>query len=130
MNNYNNTPQVMPAAVNPQLPEPTPNNIPAVSYNNTIPGVTLDNSRNINLEVLDNCDPQELSRLINNIQPMSEAEKAFNAKLGVAATAELNRYGCQHPVYVDNSTNINIRYLSPSDEEDKIIDVPYKTDEY
>ena len=124
MNNYNNTPQVMPAAVNPQLPELTPNNnIPAVSYNSTTPCVTLDNSRNINLEVPDNCNPQELSSLINNIQPMSDAEKTFNAKLGVAATAELNRYGYQIPVYVDNSTNINVSYNFPPRNEESIVDL-------
>ena len=85
---------------------------PSSDYNNNISFSLLNISGNVNFRVPSSCNKSQLADLINNVTPVSEQERVHNAKIGIGALAELKNRGYDMPVYVDNSTNINITFVT------------------
>ncbi|WP_019680733.1 relaxase/mobilization nuclease domain-containing protein [Ruminococcus flavefaciens] len=106
--------QDLPATDTPQLPD--------TILNET--GLTLNCSNNLNFIVPDGYSKEQLSDIINSVEPVSKEDKVFNAKLGIGSKAELQNRGLDTPVYVDTSTNINIIFDSVLESD--IVDSPPK----
>lgn len=92
-----------------ELPSVTTDQLPA-EFNSATPGLTLNCSRNINISFPADADTNKLADLVNSVEPLPETDRAFNTKLGIAATAELQNRGYDIPVTVDCSTNINMMF--------------------
>lgn len=89
-------------------------------------GLIMDFSKNVNFRVPSSCNKSQLADLINNVTPVSEQERVHNAKIGIGALAELKNRGYDMPVYVDNSTNINITFDDLLSSDIDIIDARFK----
>ena len=96
-------------------------NLPSEVLENTC--LVIDASKNVNLTVPSNYDTDKLKDIINSVEPISEQDRATNAKMGIASIAELQKRSIDLPVYVDTSTNINIEFDDVMKSD--IIDVPY-----
>lgn len=106
---------------NKALSTPSTSQLPEQILDNN--GLMLDCSKNITFRVPSDCDKSQLADLINNVAPVSEHERVHNTKMGIGALAELKKRGYDMPVYVDNSTNINITFDDVLDSN--IIDLPF-----
>lgn len=107
--------------VNQELPSIAAPQLPDTTLSKT--GLTLDCSKNVNIIVPNDYSKDQLADLINSVEPVSEQDRAFNAKLGIGSEAELQNRGFEIPVYVDSSTNINITFDSVMNSN--IFDIPY-----
>lgn len=106
---------------NKALSTPSTSQLPEQILDNN--GLMLDCSKNVTFRVPSDCDKSQLADLINNVAPVSEHERVHNTKMGIGALAELKKRGYDMPVYVDNSTNINITFDDVLDSN--IIDLPF-----
>lgn len=106
---------------NKALSTPSTSQLPEQILDNN--GLMLDCSKNVTFRVPSDCDKSQLADLINNVAPVSEHERVHNTKMGIGALAELKKLGYDMPVYVDNSTNINITFDDVLDSN--IIDLPF-----
>lgn len=119
------------------------NNMEYTEENNTLPtlnnsqlpdqsvhtsGLIIDCSRNVNLKVPSNYNNSQISDLINSVEPVSEQDRAYNAKIGIGSLAELRNRGCDVPVYVNNSTNINVVFDDIMNSSSDIFDAPFTID--
>lgn len=95
------------------------------------PTFIIDNHLEYNIRIESEDELPKVIAILSGIRPMSESEKIFNTKLGIAAEAQLNNLKCKANVSVDNSTKVNI-IVKGSDDTDseahKIIDVPCEND--
>ena len=98
---------------------------PSSDYNNNISFSLLNISGNVNFRVPSSCNKSQLADLINNVTPVSEQERVHNAKIGIGALAELKKHNYDIPVYVDNSTNINITFDDLLSSDIDIIDARF-----
>ena len=106
--------------INKELPAP---NAPQLPEQIGKSGLILDYSKNVNVVVPNNYTNDDIAELINNIEPISEQEKLYNAKTGILATAELQNRGFDVPVYTDSSLNINLTFDDIMDSD--IVDIHF-----
>ncbi len=109
-----------------ELPIVTTDQFPA-EVSSSIPGLTINCSKTLNIAVPEGADSNDIADLVNAVEPQPETDRAFNTKLGIAATVELQNLGYDIPVTVDCSTNINVMYEDIM--KSNIIDIPGDEDD-
>jgi len=92
------------------------------------PTFTIDTHLEYNITIESEDDLSKVIAILRGIKPMTESEKVFNTKLGIATEAQFKKLKCRTNVNVDNSTKVNIIIKDTDSETREIISIPCKDD--
>lgn len=93
---------------NQQLPTISVSQLPSVEA--ATPGIYINFGKEVNLALPNGWGPEQVSELVNNINPLPDYEKANNSKIAEALFADLKSRGIETKIGIGSDVRLNLTF--------------------